>query len=143
MTKSVLRRDRSSNRGVAYVVALLFILPCMSRAGEALETGLHHPLTLHDCIAVALGESPALEASRFDVLSAAQEVRAAQGMALPLVTGQAQYQLFSGSNTNKFSVLNLGSVTPAGTAVTANTVGLSGVELYGAHLSYPLFNDGS
>ena len=144
MTKSVLRTDPSSNRGVAYLVALLlFILPCTSKAGEGLETGPHRPLTLHDCIAIALGESPALEASRFDVLSAAQEVRAAQGLALPQVTGQASYELFSGANTTKFSVLNLGSVTPNGTAVTANTVGLSEIELYGAHLSYPLFNDGS
>ena len=144
MTKSVLHRDRSSNSGAAYLAALLlFILPCMSEAREALETPPRRPLTLHDCIAIALGESPALEASRFDVVSAAQEVRAAQGMALPLLTGQAQYQLFSGSQVSKFGVLNLGSVTPAGTVVTANTVGWTGVELYGAHLSYPLFNDGS
>jgi len=115
----------------------------MSEAREALQAPPDHPLTLHDCIAIALGESPALEASRFDVLSAAQEVRAAQGMALPLLTGSAQYQLFSGSQVSKFGVLNLGSVTPSGTVVTANTVGWTGVELYGAHLSYPLFNDGS
>jgi len=108
-----------------------------------LEAPPDHPLTLRDCIAIALGESPALEGSRFDVLSAAQEVRAAQGMALPLVTGSAQYELFSGSQTSKFGVLNLGGVTPNGTVVTANTVGLSEVQLYGAHLRYPLFNDGS
>ena len=77
-------------------MALLLILPCMSRAGEALEARPNHPLTLHDCIAIALGESPALEASRFDVLSAAQEVRAAQGLALPQVTGQAQSPAFLG-----------------------------------------------
>lgn len=108
-----------------------------------MEAPPDHPLTLRDCIAIALGESPALEGSRFDVLSAAQEVRAAQGMALPLVTGSAQYELFSGSQTSKFGVLNLGGVTPNGTVVTANTVGLSEVQLYGAHLRYPLFNDGS
>jgi outer membrane protein TolC len=115
----------------------------MSQARRALEAPPDHPLTLRDCIAIALGESPALEGSRFDVLSAAQEVRAAQGMALPLVTGSAQYELFSGSQTSKFGVLNLGGVTPNGTVVTANTVGLSEVQLYGAHLRYPLFNDGS
>jgi outer membrane protein TolC len=115
----------------------------MSQARRPLEAPPDHPLTLRDCIAIALGESPALEGSRFDVLSAAQEVRAAQGMALPLVTGSAQYELFSGSQTSKFGVLNLGGVTPNGTVVTANTVGLSEVQLYGAHLRYPLFNDGS
>src|SRR6266496_3433372 len=143
MTKSILHRDRSSNNVAAGLAALLFILPCTSEAQDALEAPRSHPLTLRDCIAIALGESPALEGSRFDVLSAAQEVRAAQGMALPLVTGSAQYELFSGSQTSKFGVLNLGTVTPSGTLVTANTVGLSEVELYGAHLRYPLFNDGS
>jgi len=142
MTKSVLHLDRSSNNLAAYLAALLFILPCMSEPGEALEAP-YHPLTLHECIAIALGESPSLEASRFDVFSAAQEVRAAQGMLLPQVTGSAQYELFSGSPTSKFSVINLGSVTPSGTVVTANSVGWTGVEVYGAHLRYPLFNDGS
>ena len=143
MTKSVLHIDRSSNNIAAYVAALLFILPCMSEAGEALEASPRRPLTLHDCIAIAMGESPALEASRFDVFSADQEVRAAQGMLLPQVTGSAQYELFSGSPTSKFSVVNLGSVTPSGTVVTANSVGWTGVEVYGAHLKYPLFNEGS
>ncbi len=143
MTKSILHRDRSSNNVAAGLAALLFILPCTSEAQEVLEAPPPHPLTLHDCIAIALGESPALEASRYDVFSAAQEVRAAQGMALPLLTGSAQYQLFSGSPTTKFSVINLGSVTPGGTVVTANTVGWTGIEQYGAHLKYPLFNDGS
>ena len=143
MTKSILHRDRSSNNVAAGLAALLFILPCTSEAQEVLEAPPPHPLTLHDCIAIALGESPALEASRYDVFSAAQEVRAAQGMALPLLTGSAQYQLFSGSPTTKFSVISLGSVTPGGTVVTANTVGWTGIEQYGAHLKYGLFNDGS
>ena len=143
MTKFILHSDRSSNNVAAYLAALLFILPCMSEAGRVLEAPSHHPLTLHDCIAIALGESPALEASRFDVLAAAEEVRAAQGMALPLLTGSAQYQVFSGSQVSKFGVLNLGNVTANGTVVTANPVGWSQVELYGANLSYPLFADGS
>jgi multidrug efflux system outer membrane protein len=143
MTQSVLHLDRSSNNIAAYLAALLFIMPGMAEAREALEAAPHHPLTLHDCIAIALGESPALEASRFDVLSAAQEVRAAQGMLLPQVTGSAQYQLFEGSPTSKFSVINLGSVTPSGTVVTPRVVTLTGVELYSAHLLYPLFKDGS
>src|SRR5215475_115943 len=100
MTKSILRSGRSSNKGAVYLAALLFVLPRMSEAGEVSDSPPHHPLTLHECISIALGESPALEASRFDVFSAAQEVRAAQGLALPQVTGQAQYQIFSGGNTS-------------------------------------------
>src|SRR5438552_2344206 len=94
MTKSVLHSDRSSNNVAFYLAAaLLLVLPCLSQAREALEGRPHRPLTLHDCIAIALGESPALEASRFDVFSAAQEVRAAQGMLLPQVTGSARNRM--------------------------------------------------
>ena len=143
MTKSILHRDRSSNNVAAGLAALLFILPCTSEAQEALEAPRSHPLTLHDCIAIALGESPALEASRFDVFSAAQEVRAAQGKVLPLLTGSAEYEVFSGSPTSKFSVINLGSVTPSGVVVSPKTVGWTGLEQYAAHLKYGLFNDGS
>src|SRR5437870_10085174 len=143
MTKSILHIDRSSNNVAAGLAALLFLLPCTSEAQEALEAPRSHPLTLHDCIAIALGENPALEASRFDVLSAAQEVRAAQGMALPLLTGLADYELFQGSPTSKFSVINLGTTTPSGVAVTPKVVGLSEIETYSAHLKYPLFKDGS
>ena len=143
MTKSILHQDRSSNNVAAGLAALLFILPCTSEAQYALEAPRSHPLTLHDCIAIALGESPALEASRFDVFSAAQEVRAAQGKVLPLLTGSAEYEVFSGSPTSKFSVVNLGSVTPSGVVVSPKTVGWTGIEQYGAHLKYGLFNDGS
>src|SRR5712692_188198 len=140
MTKSILHRDRSSNNVAAGLAALLFILVCTSEAQDALEAPRSHPLTLHDCIAIALGESPALEGSRYDVLSAAQEVRAAQGLALPQLTGSAGYQLFSGSRTGKFSIVNLGEST---TGVSLNTVDLGAVEIYSARLTYPLFKDGS
>src|SRR5436190_24372119 len=136
MTKSILHRDRSSNNVAAGLAALLFILPCTSEAQEVLEAPPPHPLTLHDCIAIALGESPALEASRFDVFSADQEVRAAQGMLLPQITGGADYLLFSGSRVSKFGVINLGSVSPNGSVVTASSVGSAEVELYSAHLKY-------
>src|SRR2546429_5206093 len=140
MTKSILHQDRSSNNVAAGLAALLFILPCTSEAQDAVEAPRSHPLTLHDCIAIALGESPALEGSRYDVLSAAQEVRAAQGLALPQLTGSAGYQLFSGSRTGKFSVVNLGE---SNVASSLNTVGLGAVEIYSARLSYALFKDGS
>src|SRR4030095_16989157 len=52
-------------------------------------------------------------------------------------------ELFSGSPSNKFAIVNLGNVSPGGVGVTSRTVGWTGVELYGAHLTYPLFKDGS
>ncbi len=105
------------------------------------------PLTLKDCIALALDESPALEASRLDVTSATEEARAARGEALPSLTGRGTYQLFSGSPVNKFAIVN----TTTGLAInpsnrrptTDNGIDLGSVEVYSAHLSYPLFRDGS
>src|SRR5207248_5389325 len=143
MTKFTLHSDRSLNKVAACLVALLSIVPGMSKAGEGSAALPRHPLTLHECIAIALGESPALEASRFDVFSADQEVRAAQGKLLPQITGAADYLLFSGSRVSKFGVINLGSVSPNGSVVTASSVGSAEVELYSAHLKYPLFADGS
>src|ERR1043166_2079446 len=143
MTKFILHTDRSLSRVAAYLAALLSILPWMLEAGEGSAALPRHPLTLHECIAIALGESPALEASRFDVFSADQAVRAAQGMLLPQITGAADYLLFSGSRVSKFGVINLGNVTPSGGVVTASSVGSAEVELYSAHLKYPLFADGS
>src|SRR5437667_426950 len=90
MTKFTLHSDRSLNKVAACLVALLSIVRCMSKAGEGSAALLRHPLTLHECIAIALRESPALEASRFDVFSADQEVRAAQGKLLPQITGTAE-----------------------------------------------------
>src|SRR5437667_2188806 len=143
MTEFTLHSDRSLNKVAACLVALLSILPGVSKAGEGSAALPRHPLTLHECIAIALGESPALEASRFDVFSADQAVRAAQGMLLPQITGAADYLLFSGSRVSKFGVINLGSVSPNGSVVTTSSVGSAEVELYSAHLKYPLFADGS
>ena len=142
MTKSTPHRNRSlTNNLAAVLAALLFILPFASEAQERLDSPRSRPPTLHDCIAIALGESPLLEASRYDVLSAGQEVRAAQGMALPQLTGSAGYELFSGSPTTKFSVVSLGE-SPI--AVTSHhVVGLGAVEIYSGKLRYPLFKDGS
>src|SRR5712692_4978903 len=144
MTKSIPHRNRSlTNNLAAVLAALLFILPFASEAQERLDSPRSRPPTLHDCIAIALGESPALEASRYDVLSAAQEVRAAQGLALPQLTGSAGYQLFSGSRTGKFSIVNLGESNGVALNTSLNTVDLGAVEIYSARLSYALFKDGS
>lgn len=143
MTKSIPARDRTPGSSIAAcLVALLFNLPAPSEAQEALTSPREHGLTLSDCIALALQESPAIEASRFDVAAAAEETRAAQGKALPQLTGAASAQIFSGSPTGRFSVIDFGQ--SGGTGVTSTReVNLAEVESYSAHLRYPLFKDGS
>src|SRR5690348_11946538 len=104
MTRSTLRRTRLRNKLAASLV-LFFSTALCALAGASAEHHVspeHHyvtlpsrPLTLKDCISLALDESPALEASRLDVTSAAEEARAARGELLPSITGRGTYQLFS------------------------------------------------
>jgi outer membrane protein TolC len=118
----------------------VLILPLRLPAGE---TSAHnpdlprHPLTLKDCIAIALGESPTLEASRFDVLAAGWEIRAAQGLLWPNLTGSVTGEAFSGEPTSKFRIFS-------GTGISAaKKVDLAGLGIGGLRLEYPVFKDGS
>src|SRR5438309_503911 len=96
-------------RSSLLLACVLFSLGVSSaRAGEELVTSSTHLLTLQDCIAMALQESPSLEASRFDVASATEEVKAARARLLPDLSAQASVQAFSGSPASRFSVVNLG-----------------------------------
>jgi len=122
--------------------ALLLALSPLAKAETRAPAIPSQPLTLSDCIALALQESPLLEASRFDVASATEEARAARSQNLPEITATGTAEIFSGSPTSKFSVVNLGE-TPAGLAINQNNVNLGAVEIYSAHLRYPLFKDGS
>ena len=107
-----------------------------------MESSPSGPLTLHDCIAIAVGESPALEASRYDVAAASEEVRAAQGLTLPQLTGTASAEIFSGEPTGKFQIVNASNVSGVGLN-TSNAVDLGTVDIFTARLRYPLFKDGS
>jgi outer membrane protein TolC len=135
------------NSIAASLAALLVIAPLALGGQEQVEIP-SHPLTLNDCIALALNESPLLDASRLDVASATEEARAARGQALPQLTATGSAQLFSGSPTSKFAIVNVGSSTvvvgnPNNTSNSDRSVNGAGVEVYSAHLSYPLFRDGS
>ena len=145
MTKSIPHRNLiPGNNLAASLVALLVILPLKLPAREisAHNPDLpRHPLTLQDCIAIALGESPKLEASRFDLLAAGEEIRAAQASLWPNLTGSATGEAFSGDRTSKFGIVNAGT-TGAGIS-TNKHVDLAGVGIFGLKLEYPLFKDGS
>jgi outer membrane protein TolC len=128
---------------IGLLATLLLILPPRLPAGEVRTYNQNlprHPLTLRDCIAIALGESPKLEASGFDLLAAGWEVRAAQALLWPNLKGSATGEAFSGANTGKFGLVN--TTSPSGGGVSAN-VGLAGIGLFGAKLDYPIFQDGS
>jgi outer membrane protein TolC len=126
------------------LAAVFLIIPLELPAREGSAHNLHlprHPLTLQDCIAIALGESPKMEATRFDLLAAGWEVRAAKTSLWPNLTGSTTGEGFSGENTGKFGIVN--TTSPSGGGVSGNQVGLAGLGLFGAKLSYPVFQDGS
>jgi len=139
MTKCVPQTSRRISKTLAGIAGV-FLVASQIQAGPGIESSPSHPLSLYDCISLALNESPLLEASRLDVASATEEARAARGHELPLIDGLASYQLFSGSPTSKFSIVNVGTVGGLGVSHNAEN---GAVELYSAHLSYPLFRDGS
>jgi outer membrane protein TolC len=130
---------------VGLLVALLLIPGPRSKAGEGRTYTTHlprHPLTLRDCIAIALGESPKLDASNFDLLAAGEEIRAAQASLWPNLKGTATGEAFSGEQTGKFGIVN--TTSPSGGGVnTSRNVDLAGIGLFGLKLDYPIFRDGS
>ena len=94
---------------VGLLATLLLSLPLRLQAGEV-RTRNHNlprrPLTLRDCIAIAFGESPKLEATRLDLLAAGAEIRAAQDLLWPNLKGAATGEMFSGDQTSKFGIVN-------------------------------------
>src|SRR5204862_2712377 len=129
---------------VGLLATILIITPAKLQAGEISTYNANlprHPLTLRDCIGIALGEGPKLEATRFDLLAAGEEIRAAQASLWPNLTGSATGEAFSGDRTSKFGIVNAGT-TGAGIS-TNKHVDLAGVGIFGLKLEYPLFKDGS
>ena len=145
MTKSIPHRNLIlRNSLAASLAALLLVLP-LRLPGQEIRTHNpdlpRHPLTLQDCIAIALGESPKLEATRFDLLAAGEEIRAAQASLWPNLKGSATGEAFSGERTGKFGIVTTG---PSGGGVNANRqVDLAGIGIFGLRLEYPVFKDGS
>src|SRR5438034_8424512 len=95
-----------TNRAIC-VLSLALIVPWKLAAQD-------RPLTLHDCVAIALGESPKLEASRFDILAASEAIRAAQAMTWPKLTGTATGEMFSGESTSAFQLVSATDINGVG-----------------------------
>src|SRR5438874_12045895 len=104
MTKCTRPRNRLKNSAPVSLAVSLAIGFSALGGQEQVEVP-SHPLTLQDCIALALNESPLLDASRLDVASATEEARAARGQALPKVTASGSAELSSGSPSSRFAVV--------------------------------------
>src|SRR5881628_749726 len=133
-----------ASSSVGLLATLLLSLPLRLQAGEVKTYSNlpRHPLTLRDCIAIALGESPKLEATGFDLLAAGWEIRAARALLWPNLTGSATGEGFSGESTGKFGIVN--TTSPSGGGVnTSRNVDFAGIGLFGGKLIYPVFKDGS
>jgi outer membrane protein TolC len=136
MTKSILQRDRRKAKFAAVVTFLFISLPVLRAQNR--------PLSLQDCIDIALGKSARMEAGRFDLLAATAEIYAARASLWPNLSGTVTAEEFSGRPTSKFGIVT--AVTPEGPsgAVTAGReIDSAFVAIFGADLRYPLFQNGS
>src|SRR5437764_3228842 len=133
-----------ASSSVGLLATLLLSLPLRLQAGEVKTYSNlpRHPLTLRDCIAIAFGESPKLEATRLDLLAAGAEIRAAQDLLWPNLKGAATGEMFSGDRTGKFGIVNAG-ITTGGGISTRSRVNLAGIGFFDLRLDYPVFKDGS
>ena len=108
-------------RACAVVVSLLVFAAAHRVPGAG--------LTLRDCISEAYGRSPALEAARFDLLAAEQEILKQQRAILPSLGVGATVQLLNGNPITPFAVLKnadlentfLGQVRSAALQTTVHT----------------------
>jgi outer membrane protein TolC len=132
MTKSTLHRDRNRAR---IFTAIFFICVPLLR-------GENRPLSLHQCINIALGQSPKIEADHLDLLAATKTIFATRSSYWPTLTASNTGEFFSGEQTGKFGIV----LTPetGGGGVNANhEVSGAWIGLWGLHLTYPVFRDGS
>jgi outer membrane protein TolC len=141
MTKSIQARNLTSVTSPAAALAALLLIFPLRLSAQEVETSPHHPqlpshpLTLQDCIAIALGESPKLAATRFDLLAAGEDLRAARASLWPNLKGSATGEAFSGEPTGVFRVVRTGP--------SRQEVDLAGVGVFGLSLQYPVFREGS
>ncbi len=153
MTKCV-RQINLSRNSFTLGLFVLFAFSPLLLAGQEMVEVPNRPLTVEDCIALALNESPDLAASRLDVAAATEESRAARARNLPEITANASAQIFTGSPTSRFSIVNAGDtgigINPTPTPNpnrpqpnSSRNVDLGKVEVYSARFSFPLFRDGS
>ena len=134
MTKSILQRDQRKVRFVALATITFVLLPLLRAQNR--------PLSLQDCIDIALGKSAKMEAGHFDLLAATAEIYAARASLWPDLTGSVTAEEFSGRPTSKFGIVT--AVTPSGGGVTSGRdVTSAFVAIFGADLKYPLFENGS
>jgi outer membrane protein TolC len=104
------------------------------------------PLTLDACIKGAIHQSPMLEADRYQVAAAGQEVSKQQGLIKPELNGQLTGNELNGEPVWPFSVLNVrvpeeNGIFPGQRFRRHVNWGL--VATQGATVTYPLYQNGS
>jgi outer membrane protein TolC len=102
------------------------------------ELPADRPLTLADCVTAALGQSPALEAYKYDLKAADAAIWMQRAALLPQLTGSAQMFVLNGEPVSPFSVLGVTEFDLITRHVSwdAGWIGSIGV-------TYPLFENGS
>lgn len=77
-------------RRLCFLVAILIVFPiCIANSAERDFTG---PLTLDQCVKIALEQSPSIKTSDLDLMSSKLSVKDARAKYLPSIDASAQYQ---------------------------------------------------
>ena len=106
-----------SATGILRILGLLFVMtravlvPGTSEAAQL--------LTIHDALRIALGESPELKATEFDLLSAEYAIRTQKAALLPELSAAASFQAFSGSPVGPFALVNVRNPDELGRATAS------------------------
>ncbi len=99
-----------------------------------------HPLTLKNCVDIAVGRSPDLRAAEYDIKAAGEVITSARAGLLPSLNGNLTAEGVTGRPTNVFSLLNVVDVENNG-LLNQSRSGLLG---FGSvTLNYNLYKDGS
>jgi outer membrane protein TolC len=116
----------------------LCILALLSVIGSV---GASEPLTLNECVKEAIGHSPLLEASSYNIEAAKSEVSKERGLLLPDTTAKLNTYMLNGQPIYPFSAFNVPS-PEAGGAFNRN-VHWGAATGQSALIDYPLFKNGS
>ena len=105
-----------------------------------LAFGQAHPLTINDCVDIALGRSPDLRAAEYDIKAASEIITSTRAGLLPSLSSALTLEGVSGQPTNVFSLLNVVDVENNG----VNSQSRTGLLGFGSvSLNYNLFKNGS
>ena len=127
-----------ARRKLAVGTVVLALACCWLQSAGAAPLSV--PLTLRQCIAEALRNSPGLAASHYDIAAARNDIVKKRGTTLPLLSSKLDAYEVNGAPVTPFSVLNINSPE---NPISRRDAHWDPVATQSIDLTYPLFQNGS